>query len=51
MKKAIGLVEFKSIAKGIETTDERLKSANVELITSTALCPRKYIYNNWRCCR
>lgn len=43
MKKSIGLIEFKSIAKGIEVTDEMLKSANIELITSTALCPGKYI--------
>lgn len=43
MKKAIGLVEFKSIAKGIEATDEMLKSANVELILSTPICPGKYI--------
>lgn len=43
MKNAIGLVEFKSIAKGIEATDEMLKSANVELIISTPLCPGKYI--------
>lgn len=43
MKKSIGLLEFKSIAKGIEATDGMLKSANVELILSTPLCPGKYI--------
>ncbi|WP_432666504.1 BMC domain-containing protein [Wukongibacter baidiensis] len=43
MKNAIGLVEFKSIAKGIEATDEMMKSANVELLLSTPLCPGKYI--------
>ncbi len=43
MKRTIGLLEFKSIAKGMETTDEILKSANVELILATALCPGKYI--------
>ncbi|MCT4605790.1 MAG: BMC domain-containing protein [Marinisporobacter sp.] len=43
MKKSIGLLEFKSIAKGIEATDQMLKSANVELILSSPLCPGKYI--------
>ncbi len=43
MKPTIGLLEFKSIAKGMETTDAILKSANVELILATALCPGKYI--------
>ncbi|TCO77951.1 BMC domain-containing protein [Marinisporobacter balticus] len=43
MKKSIGLLEFKSIAKGIEATDHMLKSANVELVLSSPLCPGKYI--------
>ncbi|QNO13995.1 BMC domain-containing protein [Alkalicella caledoniensis] len=43
MKKSIGLIEFKSIAKGIEATDEMIKSANVELVLSTPICPGKYI--------
>lgn len=43
MIKAIGLVEFNSIAKGIEAADHMLKTANVELIISTATCPGKYI--------
>ncbi len=43
MKKAIGLLEFKSIAKGIEATDEMMKSSNVELILATPICPGKYI--------
>ncbi|GAA0721192.1 BMC domain-containing protein [Clostridium malenominatum] len=43
MKKSIGLVELRSIAKGIEATDEMLKAANVEIVLSTAICPGKYI--------
>jgi len=43
LKRSIGLVEFKSVAKGIEATDEMLKSANVELILATPICPGKYI--------
>lgn len=43
MKKSIGLLEFKSIAKGIEAADTMLKAANVELVLSTPICPGKYI--------
>ncbi|SFC18467.1 BMC domain-containing protein [Clostridium uliginosum] len=43
MGRSIGLLEFKSIAKGIQAADEMVKSANVELILSTPLCPGKYI--------
>jgi len=43
MIKAIGLVEFNSIARGIEVADQMLKTANVEIIISTATCPGKYI--------
>ncbi|HSR05491.1 MAG TPA: BMC domain-containing protein [Proteiniclasticum sp.] len=43
MNNSIGLLEFKSIAKGIEVTDEIMKSSNVELIMSNAICPGKYV--------
>ena len=43
MIKSIGLVEFNSIARGIEAADQMLKTANVEIIISTATCPGKYI--------
>ncbi len=43
MKKSIGLLELKSVAKGIEVADEVLKSANVELIMCSPICPGKYI--------
>lgn len=43
MIRAIGMVEFNSIAKGIEVADHMLKAANVELVISTATCPGKYI--------
>lgn len=42
-KKAIGLVEFKSIAKGLIAADSIIKTANVEIIEATVLCPGKYI--------
>jgi microcompartment protein CcmL/EutN len=43
LKKAVGFIEFKSIPVGIEATDTMLKSGNVELTLSTAICPGKYI--------
>ncbi len=43
MKSAIGLVEYRSIAKAVESTDAMLKAANVSLIMSNPICPGKYI--------
>ncbi len=40
---AIGLVEFTSIAKGIEATDAMLKAAAVELILNRTVCSGKLI--------
>ncbi len=37
------IVEFKSIARGIFTTDAMLKSASVSLLLATTLCPGKYL--------
>lgn len=42
MLKAIGLVELTSIAKGIEAADAMVKTADVEILTSTPVCPGKY---------
>jgi microcompartment protein CcmL/EutN len=43
MKRAIGLVELRSIARGMSTTDKMLKAANVELLRAHVVCPGKYI--------
>lgn len=43
MKKSIGLIEFRSIPRGIEASDTMLKSGDVRLILSTALCPGKFV--------
>ena len=43
MKKAIGLIEVKSIPMGILAADEMLKSANVELLLANPICPGKYM--------
>lgn len=43
MIQTIGMLEFNSIAKGIETCDVMLKAANVKLIRTSTVCPGKYI--------
>ncbi len=43
MINAIGLVEFTSIAQGIDGCDIMLKTANVELLAAKTVCPGKYI--------
>lgn len=43
MKRAIGLVELKSIPAGIQAADEMLKAAEVELILANPVCPGKYV--------
>ena len=43
MGKSIGLLELKSIPAGIQSADEMLKAADVELLVASAICPGKYI--------
>jgi microcompartment protein CcmL/EutN len=43
VKRAIGLIELRSIARGIETTDVMLKQADIELLRAHVVCPGKYI--------
>jgi microcompartment protein CcmL/EutN len=43
VKRAIGLIELRSIARGMKTTDTILKSADVELLRAHVVCPGKYI--------
>ncbi len=42
MYQAIGVIELKSIAKGIEATDAALKSAGISLISAHPACPGKF---------
>ncbi len=42
MYQAIGVIELKSIAKGIEATDDALKSAGISLVSAHPACPGKY---------
>lgn len=41
--KSIGMVEFNSIARGMEAADFMLKAAQVELVTCNTVCPGKYV--------
>lgn len=43
MSKAIGMIELSSIARGIYAADLMLKTAFVEVVTVTSVCPGKYI--------
>ncbi len=42
MYQAIGVIELKSIAKGIEATDDALKSAGIRLVSAHPACPGKF---------
>lgn len=43
MQRAIGMVEFTSIARGIYVADQMVKISEVEIVSSTTSCPGKYI--------
>ena len=42
MYKAIGVIELKSIPKGVEAADAALKSAGIDMVTAHPSCPGKY---------
>lgn len=41
--RAIGMVEFNSIARGIYVADQMVKISDVEIATAASTCPGKYI--------
>jgi microcompartment protein CcmL/EutN len=43
VRRSIGLIELRSIARGMLTTDAILKAADVELLRAHVVCPGKYI--------
>lgn len=43
MAKAIGMVEFISIARGIYAADQMVKVSDVEIVMTGSVCPGKYI--------
>jgi microcompartment protein CcmL/EutN len=40
---AVGIIEFSSIAKGIEAADHMLKTADIKLLVSRTICPGKHM--------
>ena len=40
---AVGIIEFSSIAKGIEAADNMLKTSDVVLLVSRTICPGKHM--------
>ena len=42
MFKSVGVIELKSIPKGVEATDAALKSAGVQVVSAHPSCPGKY---------
>lgn len=40
---AVGIIEFSSIARGIEGADQMLKTADVRLLVSRTICPGKHM--------
>ena len=43
MSKAIGMIEFKTVAAGITAADQMVKTADVEILEAQTVCPGKYI--------
>ena len=42
MYKSIGVIELKSIPKGVEATDAALKAAGIDMVSAHPTCPGKY---------
>ena len=42
MFKSVGVIELKSVPKGVEATDAALKSAGVDMVAAHPACPGKY---------
>ena len=43
MKKAIGMVEFKTVSSGMRAADLMVKTADVELLQADTVCPGKFL--------
>ncbi len=43
MKKAIGMVEYKTVSTGVKAADIIVKTADVELLQAQTVCPGKFI--------
>ena len=42
MYRSIGVIELKSIPKGVEAADAALKSAGIDMVSAHPACPGKY---------
>ena len=43
MSKAIGMVEYKTVASGVVAADAMVKTSEVDIIEAQTVCPGKYI--------
>jgi microcompartment protein CcmL/EutN len=43
MKKVLGFIEYRSIARGLLATDVMLKGGKVDLVQATVMCPGKFV--------
>lgn len=43
MKKAIGMVEYKTVSSGMRAADRMVKTAEVELVQADTVCPGKFL--------
>ena len=43
MKKALAMVEYKTVSSGMMAADIMVKTAEVDVIEATTVCPGKYI--------
>lgn len=43
MKKAIGMIEYKTVSSGILAADRMVKTSEVDVLEATTVCPGKYM--------
>ena len=43
LNKAIGMVEYQTVSAGMTAADLMVKTANIEILQSSVVCPGKYI--------
>ena len=43
LNKAIGMVEYQTVSAGITAADLMIKTANMEILQSSVVCPGKYV--------
>ena len=48
MKKAIGMVEYKTVSSGMLAADRMVKTAEVDVLEATTVCPGKYMVIKYR---